>query len=192
MSTAERRAALEIHGLSADDREWILGRLLPAQRDRIRPLLAELDGMNTRFELASLAIPRRDDPATDADSNAEQAPDRSAHSMVRRAPAADVLRCLADEPQWLVSAVLALDAWPWSAPVREALGGKDVASGEPSIGRGEPPPALAAALVSLLAERLPGPAAAPRPNGRLNGHHGAVDGIGLWGRFWPRARQWFR
>ncbi len=37
-----RRAALTLHGLSATDRQWVLGQLRPVQRAELEALLAEL------------------------------------------------------------------------------------------------------------------------------------------------------
>lgn len=43
---AERRVALELHGLAAPDRQWILGQLPPVQRAPLESLLRELDALH--------------------------------------------------------------------------------------------------------------------------------------------------
>jgi hypothetical protein len=91
---------------------------------------------------------------------------------------------LSTEPSWLAGALLALDNWPWSVAVRESL-----ALRAPAARNGIAPPALAEALLSLVAERLQSPAAVP-----LNGHHAGHgfngSSIGVWDRVWPKVRRW--
>lgn len=201
MSATDKRAALELHNLAPQDREWVLGRLPDAERARLAPLLAELDGMDIRFDLDSAALP----PAESSEVPAPAHGGRSAQLEIRAAAAADVVRVLAGEPAWLVRAVLALEAWPWLALVRTALQQQGVLRQQaPRLsGAATLPSAQAAALLALLAERLRDAAAAHgvnghggplsgRVNGRGNGHAGGhvLAGGSGWSRVWPRVRQW--
>lgn len=210
MSATDKRAALELHNLAPRDREWVLGRLPDAERARLAPLLAELDGMHIRFDLDSAALPL----AAVSESPEAPAPasgGRSPQQEIRAAAAKDVARVLAAEPAWLVRAVLTVEAWPWLAPVCAALQQQGVLRQQaPRLSGAVPlPAAQAAALLALLAERLRDAAAAHglnghgghmsgrvngkvsgRVNGHANGHAGALAGGSGWGRVWPKVRQW--
>lgn len=186
MTIAHKRAALQLHQLSSRDREWVLSRLAPVEQARVKPLLAELEAMNIRFEV--------DGDAKPAASSGDDMPvvtktKPSARSLLREASAADVARVLSHEPAWLVDAVLAIEAWPWANSVRHSLGHK--ASGRTDAGRQTMTPiapALANTLVAAIAERLHGASDAPI-NG-VNGHGHALNGVGIWRRVWPKVRQW--
>ncbi len=203
MSVTDKRAALELHRLGRRDRDWIVGRLPADERDRVLPLLAELDGMDVRFDLDdSLALPARraDEPSPATGAGAAQ----SAAERLRATSPAAMARMLADEPAWLVRAVLAIEAWPWAAPVRAALPQPAPApSGASAPTDRAPPEAFTRTLLETLAARLqaqPGTPPATLLNGplgsALNGHHNghrhpAVEN-GAWGRLWPRLQRWLR
>jgi len=196
MSNGDKRAALELHALGPQDREWVLGRLPAADRSRVLPLLAELDAMEIRFDLEGAGLAAAGHPATRAESPAAPtgaASSPSAQSIIRDASAADVLRILSEEPAWLVRAVFALDAWPWLAPVQRALAGDGLRWPSPAP-RGAPslPPGLSAALLGLLAARLRSPAGALRGNGHHDGGRRVFHGGSAWSRVWPRVRQWLQ
>jgi hypothetical protein len=184
MSISEKRAALELHGLSTADREWVLGRLAPTEQARVKPLLVELDQMNVRFDAASVAEGGDAGTAPRPSQSALAKAPASARSIVHDADASAISRLLSSEPSWVANALLALDAWPWSAAVRESL-----ALRAPAARNGVTPAALGETLLSLVAERLQAPAPAAI-NGHRNGHSLNGSSLGVWDRVWPRVRRW--
>src|SRR4051794_1832476 len=89
MSVGDKRAALELHKMNPQDREWVLGRLGSAERARVAPLLAELQAMNVRFDIGSdagVASAHAKEGAS-ADTVVAVAPGPSARSMVAAVPA---------------------------------------------------------------------------------------------------------
>ena len=193
MSIPDKRAALEMHRLNPEDREWVLDRLPPAEQARVRPLLAELDAMNVRFDTEGDTNGIDDQPHHRSTADSESmVPEVSARSLVHDASAIDVLHVLSEEPAWVARALLAIDDWPWSASVRRVLTQRG-ALREPSMTRQASPlpSGLSTALLSLVAERL-STAASERTNGHANGHRNGVNGsgIGSWRSMWPKVRQW--
>jgi len=190
MSIAHKRAALELSNLSTEDREWVIGRLAPAEQATVKPLLTELDAMNIRFDIETEAGRNLDEADDRTASNAASVPPATARSALRDASAADVVRVLSDEPAWLASAVLAIDEWPWARQVREMLAQKGSLRGASALRQSAPlPPSLTEALLSLVSERLRG-AEALGVDGHRNGHAGALNGFSVWHRVWPKVRQW--
>src|SRR5262245_31876099 len=118
MSISEKRAALELHNLSSRDREWVLRRLAPVEQARVKPLLAELEAMNIRFDIDGYDKPQAGLPNNGVNI---MSPPPSTRSLLRGASAGDVIRVLSDEPRWLVDTVLAIEPWRWGAAVRHAL-----------------------------------------------------------------------
>ncbi|MCX7274070.1 MAG: hypothetical protein NTV19_13000 [Burkholderiales bacterium] len=190
MSAADRRAALELHPLGRTDRQWVLGQLAAGERARIEPLLAELDAMNIRFEpsapdstLASLA--------GFAAGGAAGAPTGEPAARIAAAGPAEMLRVLAGEPAWLVSAALASGNWPWVEPVRRAL----IADGSWSahaLAGDRPRPGLVAALLPLLAVRLTELAARSRSDDPPEQTRPSETTAGPMSGLWPRVRQWLK
>jgi hypothetical protein len=192
MSVADKRAALELQGLNAHDREWVLARLPSAEQARVRPLLAELDQLDVRFDIGTVADSLRDGSSNGAAPVA--APAMAAkgepRSAIREASSGNIVELLEDEPAWVVDAVLALDDWPWSAEVGTALAQRGIRrSQSPGRDSAPLPPALSSALLALVAERLRGMNGQPR-NGHAALRGDAVNGIRVWHRVWPRVKQW--
>ena len=83
-SMGMRRAALALHALGASDRRWLLERLDAGQRERLQPLLAELDALGVRFDPAdidALSVPPAEPEPVDWSS------------------------ALPDEPAWIIAAL---------------------------------------------------------------------------------------
>src|SRR4051794_15874769 len=138
MSIADKRAALELHRLAPQDREWVLGRLASSDRARVAPVLAELDAMNIRFDIgndASLAPVAANSRAA-AKGIAAIPPDTSVESIIRHASHTDVLDALSGEPEWLLRMLFALDDWPWVSSVERSLAQAGVLRLESSAPRG--------------------------------------------------------
>jgi len=175
--TGERRAALELHRLGRGDRAWVLSRLAPDDRARAARRLAELDALGVRFELGEASV----DAAAPA----------SARARVRGADAHAIARALDDAPRWIVDALLEAEPWPWRDDVRAALGARGrvaTASRGPDRGRGPSSPAMTAALVELVAARLPA-ATAAAAGGAVDRHPHPGPG---WSRLWSGVKQWLR
>jgi hypothetical protein len=176
VSAGHRRAALELHRLAPEDREWVLSQLGKTEHDRLLPLLAELRDMNFQVD---------DDDLPSLEAAPEPAPapvDDSPRERLRRASADAVCAALQGEPEWIVGALCELESWPWASEVAGRCGTRTAhrLSADPY------PPALREALMRLVAERL------PRANG-VNGHahHPALNGdAGGWRAFWPKVKQW--
>ena len=194
MNDNDRRAALEVHALAKQDREWILGRLDRQDRARIEPLLSELDAMNIHFDVDPAQVAGDPHPLAPVNGAAYAAPAADSFAVVRSASAAAVGRALQDEPQWLVERVLAIEAWPWSPAVRAAAAehagrGAGLRVREPSTAT-TGGPALNAALVELLSARVGTSAPGSQINGYRNGHDHAHVPRSRLGRVVSGVRQW--
>jgi len=122
-ATGARQAALLLHSLAADDREWMLGHVTAGQRAELRELLQELTVLGLQPDRAMLADTLH---ALDADaSGTTQAPaaaaSGAAHTAdtewerVRDLPFESVTRVLLAEPDRLIASLLRLGPWPWQA-----------------------------------------------------------------------------
>ncbi|MFL6665441.1 MAG: hypothetical protein ACJ8G7_25000 [Rhizobacter sp.] len=106
-----RRAALALHALAPVDRRWLLCRLPGEQRERLAPLLRELDSLGARFDSADIGAltaaddgPRPPEIEPPLDPLGELDVDALTHAA-------------AAEPDWVLAAV-----WHGATPVgRERL-----------------------------------------------------------------------
>jgi hypothetical protein len=114
-ATTERQAALLVHGLTAQDQDWILSQLPERQRARMRELLDELRELGIPEErhwvntvLASRSGDGRvEGHAQPVQSDVEYFARLPPHSVGQMAS------LLRTEPEGLVIRVLQLDRWPW-------------------------------------------------------------------------------
>ena len=158
-----RKAALVMHGLGEQDRQWLLERL-PAHRARELNALLE--------ELGALGFPSDDElireaAGTPSQSRAAVGPDSG---PIARASVEQVHALLKDEPDALIALVISSGPGPW----REALllgfapsRAKSIRELALSVNTG---PQLRAAVLDELAGRLaslPMPAPTVRAEGRL-------------------------
>jgi hypothetical protein len=97
-ASPERLAALTLHALAAADREWLLGRLMPAQASHLRALLAELVDLGIPPDPALIDSARR--IATQASLNGPNAP-----PWMNLSPTA-FRKLLSEEPLQLVARAL--------------------------------------------------------------------------------------
>lgn len=171
-----RHAALLLHAMAPTDRDWVLASLQPAERDGLQALLRELE---------ELGIER--DPSLIAEATAAAAPatptghgDRIDDAWLET-PVSDEawLRRLADsqmpllaaslrgEPPGLVVQFLRLSDWPWRHALLQALDPVQRRRVESAIDEAsnaaDLPPALRAALVEAVAQRLRQQPAAAAP-----------------------------
>ena len=212
----ERRAALELHRLGPGDRDWVLSRLEPEERARAARRLAELDALGVRFEFdddrIDAAVPAFASTSANAGAGEGEgegegdalasafAPDAlarvpDAHARVRVADALAIANILDGAPAWLVDALLDVERWPWRDEVRAALGTRSasVTPAREAVPADAPSrPAMAAALVELVAALLPATTAVVTGGATS----GAVDrrpheGLGA-SRLWTGVKQWLR
>ena len=99
-----RHAALLLHTLGLDDRQWLLDRLPADERARLVALVAELE---------SIGIPPAPDLLDDlSPARVRPAGGRALPGLANATPE-DVDAVLSSEPVDLVARVFALGAWPW-------------------------------------------------------------------------------
>ncbi len=102
-----RRAALLLHTVSANDRDWLLAQLSADERRLMDPLLAELRDLGIPIERELLAEV--------AGGGADEV------GGLAGADPALVARVLAAEPLDLIARVFALGPWSWSGAVLTAM-----------------------------------------------------------------------
>jgi hypothetical protein len=145
-SVPVRQAALLAHGLPREDRDWLLGRLEPAQRGVLAGLLRELQ---------TLSIPPDHDLLEQVLRDYRPAPLLPAADRLEQLDSAGVARLvslLRAEPPSVAARLLRLRNWPWRSEVAAALG----ASSDPADADTPAPTghALDAALVDEVAAAL--------------------------------------
>ena len=165
---AARRAALAVHALGPQDRAWLLGRLPPAQRERLVPLLEELQalGIPPRRDLLDEAVLRRETQRAAVNVEVQEAPaaaPRLGYVQQRAAlahvDASAVAKLLQNEPPGLIAQLLEVQAWPWRQAVLEQLGAvkrrrvEELLDGLRRQVRPKAPEALQRALVAGLCKR---------------------------------------
>lgn len=181
--TSVRKAALLLHTLGPDDREWLVSQLAERDRTTLRPLLAELRALgipvDRRLVDDAVAEARKaseplasgkGSPPSDAVRRAALAAgvDPALLARVEGADPGRLAGLLRAEPPGLVARLLAIHAWPWAREVLDDLGAARAREIDESASRlrggagsdaGPPPaPALSGRLVELLIERLAGEA----------------------------------
>lgn len=176
---AARRAALAVHALGPQDRAWLLGQLPLAQRERLVPLLEELQtlGIPPRRDLLDEAVLRSESSRAAVhatSSDAPSAPPRVGYAQQRaalgRVDASAVAKLLQNEPPGLIAQLLEVQAWPWRQPVLEQLGVvkrrrvEELLDGLRRQVRPKPPEALQRALVTGLCQRTVDESAANIPD----------------------------
>jgi hypothetical protein len=164
-----RHVAMRLRSLGAADRAWLLDQLLPEERTRIAALLDEVDALHPDVEPeALLDLVREDLPAASALRAPESSPQRGPTAAVGHAHPDMIARVLADEPDWLVARVCAIERWPWLSGYLAAMDRARAARIEALMRDAQPARrALENALVAALAGRL-------EDSVRRNGFHGLL------------------
>lgn len=180
-----RRAALALHRLHEQDRQWLLGRLPEAERGEILAMLAELDRMSLRAETADVEAVL----AMRAEPDAAPAEDDPWHAL-HRAEARTVLQALHDEPDRVIAIVCSLRRWRWLTELFDLLGEHRTAS-VARLMRGEsaPAPAVCDAVAAAVTARV---VAGQPPHGFEGALEAAVrSGRTMNGRHsWKRLLEW--
>lgn len=142
-----RSAALSLHGLHWRDRQWLLRRLLPAWRQRLRGLLGELRSLGVEPALAG----GQDLPP----SLASNGLDAGSLALIDQAAPEHLRRLLAQQPESVQALVLCLHDWRWRKAVWEGWSWLHRRRLHEQIAcAGQLRPALAEALLHALAESL--------------------------------------
>lgn len=167
-----RHAALLLHAMAPADRNWMLDALPQEERADLVPLLAELEALGIERDPALI------DAATSGDGFAAPAAVSPGHGLAHGAqsplPASDeaMLQALDDEqvsalaeilriePVGLIAEWLKLVDWSWHASFLQALEHVQRRKIEAHLAAmttsAQTPPALRAALISMVAARLRG------------------------------------
>lgn len=162
-----RRAALALHGLGPQDRNWILDALPGPDKAALQACLKELKELGFAPDALSLAELAHDAPAA-----LPRVPPNAA-ARLRAADGAALFALLEHEPNGLIGQLLAIEAWPWAEQVLGMFGaprqGKIRAAQQASS-------APAGARTAWLLEAVAAPLgrAAPAPAARAPGPVGAL------------------
>lgn len=111
-----RRAAVVLHGLSDQDREWILGRLPQGQQDELRELVQELAALGVppaAMVDVEVVVPHPDPQRLDSD---EEFLAQLSDLEVRR-----LAHSIAFLPAPVIASCLQIRRWPWRTTVLESL-----------------------------------------------------------------------
>lgn len=137
-----RSAALTLHGLAAEDRGWLLGRLSEAHRALLLPLLEEL---------RSLGIPGDPQLVDEMESRPEPAsPAPEWPQALAVAEVATLARVLAREPLALTRSLLAMKPWAWTPQLLAGLEETRRRALDDGPAAIAPPPLLQAAILQAL------------------------------------------
>lgn len=167
-----RHAALLLHAMAPADRDWVLASLQPVERDGLRALLRELEELgierdpNLIAEATAAAVPVA---STGIDDAWLETP-VSDEAWLRRLADSEMpllAASLRGEPPGLVAQFLRLSDWPWRHALLQALDPVQRRRVESAIDEAsnaaDLPPALRAALVEAVAQRLRQQPAAAAP-----------------------------
>jgi hypothetical protein len=128
-----RKAALFLHTLPRNDRDWMLDHLAPQDRSELEALLAELATLGIppdRGLLDEIIAPMGEvrpfpAPAPSASTAERRDAPAAARPALEELSGADpkaLAALLRDEPAGLVVALLDVREWPWAGALLEALG----------------------------------------------------------------------
>jgi ribosomal protein L12E/L44/L45/RPP1/RPP2 len=148
-----RKAALTLAGLAPQDRAWMLERLSDTERERLAPLIKELDGLGLAFDAGLLEAALA--PAAAAPAAPPQPEAAVASRPLDAAAAQAIHEVLAEEPDWLVAALLRSRAWPWREAFLRLAGAERRQRLRQALPSGvELRPKAAQALLAALERRL--------------------------------------
>ncbi|MEN9864922.1 MAG: hypothetical protein RL748_512 [Pseudomonadota bacterium] len=116
--SGHRRTAVVLHGLQAQDRQWMLAELPGADQAIVRSHLAELEALG--FQPGPDVLAAVQDLAASVAMTADAAV-VSDVSGLQHATLQQMQTLLQDEPAALVARLLALQNWPWQEALLAAL-----------------------------------------------------------------------
>lgn len=143
-----RRTALLLHGLSADDREWVLANLPRGQADQLRDLLRELTelGMPAEGSLVRSVLTRSPGPTPE--------PRHEHQTVLKQASATQLHACLSTESDRLIAAVTCAAEWAWTDELLMKLGQARGEAIRELVRTWRPPRALQNAALKSLERRV--------------------------------------
>lgn len=112
--TANRRAALALHGLSAKDREWVLSQLPSSDKETLSGHLDELEELGFPSDVSDLV-----DAVTAGDPPVRIAPEVE---LIDAAAPKVVHRILKDEQASTLALIVSCHPWQWQKRVMRGLG----------------------------------------------------------------------
>lgn len=112
--SAAHRAALALHALTESDRAWLLGALGVEDRDRLAPLLRELEELGIPREARLLETLARAEPEPPVR-------ERIGLEDLTGAGVRRLAELLADEPPRMVAALVSSRPWTWRAQLLSCL-----------------------------------------------------------------------
>lgn len=156
---AYKKTALTLYSLNDADRRWLLGNIHEHQRDRLMPMLEELE---------TLGIPRRQElmpliDAPDKDASAPEPPPETAEktlpepiAQLLNAPLEKLHHLLKAETPALNAAVFLAHDWPWRSSVLKRFGDAERETIEAHMARmeGMLTEKVSAAILTVLAEKV--------------------------------------
>ncbi len=183
--SGHRRSAVALHGLNANDRQWMLAQLPAADQQILQQYLNELDALGFCYgpELA-------DELKSESQPPAAMPPVRPllALEQVQQASAQQMRLCLQEEPASLVARLLAQHEWVWQDALlaqMSALARQRVRSllAETMA----PAPMLDEFLLNAVAARLREPGLlAPSQNPASQPANKKIGWLATWGMQWKR------
>jgi hypothetical protein len=145
MNSALRRAALSLHALCEQDRDWILASLPAEQASALHPLLTELRELRIPAD-AGLIGPLLATPSAQGLQSGGDTPNAGAFSVLAR--------MLEAEPAEVAAALVTDDAWPWRTQLLSAFSSGFANDVRRSAAAAVRAPALQAAVRQVVDQRL--------------------------------------
>lgn len=137
-TSSDRRAALTVHALAEQDRQWLMAQLTPDEAARLQPLLNELNQLGIPREVgligqllqdashvgtaSSQVPPLHIDESVDSNRQfVDHDPAANELGALDQAEASDLARMLRHEPPMLVAHLLHMRHWPWAADLLDHM-----------------------------------------------------------------------
>lgn len=215
-NSSERRAALTVHALTDQDRQWLMAQLTPDEAERLHPLLKELQQLGIPRDAGLLEQHLRADPHLEtAASQSHPLPVDGSEDVLRQpvdhgpasddvrtldqADAADLARMLNHEPPVLVAHLLHMQHWSWASDLLSQLDESQRHSVQSCLTElreslEAPPSALHQALMAAVVQRLqqlPKPCATATP-APVDADHPLTPSQHMPAVAWSRVKNWAR
>lgn len=141
-----RRSALMLHGVSAEDQTWLLGRISEPQRTQIAALLQELRALGIPAEEGAQARQM----TVKRSPKAETGP----RELVMQASGVRLADALKDEPDMLAARLIQAGPWEWEDAFIALLAPGRRTQVQELLADRAVPPKLADAVVNAVAQKL--------------------------------------
>jgi hypothetical protein len=185
-----RAAARKLQSLAPDDRRWLLERLDAGARRRLASVLDEVVDPDAGASAATR--PADEAAAAAAALEAERVGGTEVHGRLNAASPPRVSQLLADEPDWILQAVLGAASWRWTEAFVSTLSTeRRLRLARDSAAGGLAPEALRE-LCRILADILDEESARQSASfaGLLAEARSSREAFGHGGALWRWIRQW--